>query len=304
MNTVAMIALFAFPGLLFAIPAGWLSVWAEHKAVARMQRRIGPPMLQPFWDFIKLIGKRTPARSGIEANLLRLYPALSILSLLGALALLPVFPQNGHGFSGDGILLVALLELPSICFILAGFTSGSLFGEVGAVREAVLSVANNLVFLLAMVTLAVTQDTFQLAALGGAKLNPGHWIAVIGIVLCIPAKLRLNPFSTSSAEQEIYSGPLTEYAGAALGLWQMAHGLEWIALTGLVATLVMPLGAPWWAAAVLFVAISAALVLLYSIVAAATARFTLERSINFYWRWAAVLAVLAIVSTVCMRWHA
>lgn len=304
MNTSALIALFVFPGLLFAIPAGWLCAWAEHKAVARMQRRIGPPMLQPFWDFVKLVGKHTPARLGFEGNLLRLYPALSVLSLLGALAMLPVFPASGQGFSGDGILMVALLEVPSICFILAGFTSGSLFGEVGAVREAVLSVANNLVFLLAMVTLAVTQGTFRMTELAGARLNPGHWIAVIGILLCIPAKLRLNPFSTSSAEQEIYAGPLTEYAGAALGLWQMAHGLEWVALTGLVATLVTPLGLPWWAAAVLFIAISAAEVLALSMVAAATARLTLQRSINFYWRWAAVLAVLAIVSTVCMRFHA
>lgn len=304
MSATAAIALFVFPGLLFAIPAGWFCIWVEHKAVARMQRRIGPPLLQPFWDFVKLIGKRTPPRAGFEANLLRLYPALSVLAMLGALAMLPVFPSNGQGFSGDGVLLVALLELPSICFILAGFTSGSLFGEVGAIREAVLSVANNLVFLLAMVTLAVTQETFRMTELAGAKLNPGHWIAVVGILLCIPAKLRLNPFSTSSAEQEIYSGPLTEYAGAALGLWEMAHGLEWVALTGLVATLVTPAGLPWWASALSFLIVSLVEVLLLSMVAAATARLTLERSINFYWRWAAVLAVLAVASTVCMRWHA
>ncbi len=131
MNASGLIQLFVFPGLLFAIPAGWFYIWGEHKAVARMQQRIGPPMLQPFYDFVKLLGKRTPSRRGIEADLLRLWPALSVLSLAGALALLPVFP-SGHGFSGDGILLVALLELPSICFILAGFTSGSIYGEIGA----------------------------------------------------------------------------------------------------------------------------------------------------------------------------
>jgi len=302
--TTGLISLFLFPGLVFAIPAGWLFVWGEHKAVARMQRRIGPPLLQPFWDFVKLLGKRTPPRHGIEADLLRLYPALSVLALLGALALLPVFPAGGHGFSGDGVLLVALLELPSICFILAGFTSGSLYGEIGAIREAVLSVANNLVFLLAIVTIAVTERTFRLAELAGPSWNPGHWLGVVGILLCIPAKLRLNPFSTAGAEQEIYAGPLTEYAGAALGLWELAHGLEWVALTGFVATLVLPVGGPWWAHALLFVAIAFGQVLVLSTVAAATARLTLERSINFYWRWAAVLAVLAATSALCMRFHA
>jgi NADH-quinone oxidoreductase subunit H len=294
--------LFLFPGLLFAIPTGWFMIWIEHKAVARMQRRIGPPLLQPFWDFVKLLGKRTPSRRGIEANLLRLYPAVSVLSLVGAIALLPVIP-SGQGFSGDSILLVALLELPSVCFILAGFTSGSIFGEIGAIREAVLSVANNLVFLLAIVVVAVTKQTFSLSVLSEPIANPGHWLGVIGILLCIPAKLRLNPFSTSSAEQEIYSGPLTEYGGAALGLWNLAHGLEWFALTGLVATLVLPAGGAWWAHALLFLAITVVEVLLLSTVAAATARFTLQRSIRFYWEWAAVLAVLASTSALYVRFR-
>jgi NADH-quinone oxidoreductase subunit H len=297
-----LIHLFLFPGLIFAIPAGWFFMWGEHKAVARMQRRIGPPLLQPFYDFVKLIGKRTPHRHGIEADLLRLYPTVSVVSLLGAMALLPVSPL-GYGFSGDVVLLFALLEMPSICFILAGFTSGSLYGEIGAIREAVLGVANNLVFLLAIVTLAVTRGTFRLNDLAQPSWNPGHWIGVLGIFLCIPAKLRLNPFSTSSAEQEIYSGPLTEYGGAALAMWKLAHGLEWVALTGLVSTLILPAQGLWWLRPLLVFALSFVQVMVLSTVAAATARFTLQRSIRFYWQWAAVLAVLAVSSALYMRFH-
>jgi formate hydrogenlyase subunit 4 len=302
MSISGLIHFFLFPGLLFAVPAAWFYVWGERKAVARMQRRIGPPLLQPFYDFVKLTGKRTPSRHGIEADLLRLWPAISVLSMIGAIAMLPVFP-SGRGFSGDAVLLVALLELPSICFILAGFTSGSIYGEIGAIREAVLSVANNLVFLLSIVTIAVTEKTFSLTDMAGGSWNPGHWIGVFGILLCIPAKLRLNPFSTSSAEQEIYSGPLTEYAGAALAMWELAHGLEWVALTGFVATLVMPVGGPWWFHAIFFVVVSFAQVLLLSTVAAATARFTLQRAIRFYWRWAAILAVLDVSAAIYMRYR-
>lgn len=303
MNYSGLIRLFLFPGALFAVPAGWFFVWAEHKAVARIQRRIGPPMLQPVYDFIKLLGKRTPARRGLEANLLRLYPALSVLSLFAALALLPVFPSHAVGFSGDVVLLVALLEVPSICYILAGFTSGSTYGQIGAIREAVLSVANNVVLLVAIVTVAVTASTFKLTELAGPTLTPGHWIGVLGILLCIPAKLRLNPFSTSNAEQEIYSGPLTEYAGAALGLWELAHALEWLTLTGLVATLVLPASLPWWLYVPAFALTCFVQVLALSAIAAATARFTLQRSIDFYWRWAGVLIVLVLGSAVAMRFH-
>lgn len=290
-----------FPGLLFAVPAAWLFLWGERKTIARMQRRIGPPLLQPIYDIVKLFGKRTPARNGIDGSMLKLWPALSVVSMVGALGLLPVF-VNKVGFAGDVILLVALLEMPSICFILAGFTSGSLFGEIGSAREAVLSVANNLVFLMAVVTIAVTAHTFRLADIAGPSANPGHWLGVLGIVLCIPAKLRLNPFSTSNAEQEIYAGPLTEYAGAALAMWELAHGLEWVALTGMVATLVIPHSGLWQVDAASFVAGSALLMMLLAGASAATGRLTLNRSIRIYWRWAVVLAVLAVSSAAYMRW--
>lgn len=300
MNTSVLVHLFLFPGMLFAIPAGWFYVWGERKATARMQRRIGPPLLQPLYDFVKLFGKRTPSRQGIEANLLRLWPALSVLSMIAAIAMLPVFPGS-LDFTGDAVVLVTLLEIPSICFILAGFTSGSVFAEIGAIREAVLNVACNVVFLLSILTIAVTAKTFHLADLARVSWNPGHWIGVFGILLCIPAKLRINPFSTSNAEQEIYVGPLTEYAGAALAMWELAHGLEWVALTGFVATMVVPAGGSWWYHAILFVVISFGEVLLLTALAAATGRLTLERSIRFYWRWAVILAILSISASVYER---
>ncbi len=62
--TTALARLLIFPGLLFAVPAAWFLLWVERKAVALMQGRIGPPFMQPFFDFIKLLGKDTPPRVG------------------------------------------------------------------------------------------------------------------------------------------------------------------------------------------------------------------------------------------------
>jgi formate hydrogenlyase subunit 4 len=70
-----------------------------------------------------------------------------------------------------------------------------------------------------------------------------------------------------------------------------------------VATLVMPAGGPWWFHAVFFVVVSFAQVLLLSTIAAATARFTLQRAIRFYWRWAAILAVLDVSAAIYMRYR-
>jgi NADH-quinone oxidoreductase subunit H len=255
--------------------------------------------MQPFYDFIKLLGKDMPERSGVGGLLMKAWPLLAVSSAAGAVALLPVLPASG-GFQGDLILLLALLEVPSMCIIAAGFSSRSIFGEIGSAREAVLSVSYNVVFLLAIVSIAASQHTFRLEAL--AQLPPSflRYLGVAAILICLPAKLHLNPFSLPNAEQEIYSGPMTEYAGPELAMWELSHGLEWVAGTGLVATLAAPHVTLAWLAILLFIAISIAIVLLLSTLASATARLAIDTTVRFYWQCTMIFAVLAISSAVFM----
>jgi NADH-quinone oxidoreductase subunit H len=286
--TTALARLLLFPGLLFAVPAAWFFMWVERKAVARMQGRIGPPFMQPFYDFVKLLGKQTPQRPGVGGLLMKAWPLL---------------PASG-GFEGDLILLLALLELPSMCIIAAGFSSRSIFGEIGSAREAVLSVSYNVVFLLAIVSIAASQHTFRLDALAHLPFSPLQIMGVVALLVCLPAKLHLNPFSLPNAEQEIYSGPMTEYAGPELAMWELSHGLEWVAGTGLVATLVAPHVTLGWLSVLIFVVLSFAIVMLLSVVAAATARLQIDTTVRFYWRCTLIFAVLAVVSALFMRFRA
>jgi len=298
--TTALARLLIFPGLLFAVPAAWFMLWVERKAVALMQGRVGPPFMQPFFDFVKLLGKSTPPRPGIGGLLMRAWPLIAVSSAAGAVGLLPVLPSSG-GFAGDLILLLALLELPSMCIIAAGFSSRSIFGEIGSAREAVLSVAYNIVFLLAIVSIAASQHTFSLETLAALPATPLRWLGVIALLVCLPAKLHLNPFSLPNAEQEIYSGPMVEYAGPELAMWELSHGLEWVAATGLVATLAAPHLTLWWLAALVFVALSFFIVLLLSALASATARLAIDTTVRFYWQCTLIFAVLAISSALFMR---
>ena len=300
--TTALARLLIFPGLLFAIPFAWFFLWVERKAVALMQGRIGPPFMQPFYDFIKLLGKSNPPRMGVAGALMKVWPLLAVSSAASAVALLPVLPNYG-GFQGDLIFLLALLEVPSFCIIAAGFSSRSIFGEIGSAREAVLSVSYNIVFVLAIISIAASQHTFRLDALAALPASPLRWLGVAAILVCLPAKLHLNPFSLPNAEQEIYAGPMTEYAGPELAMWELSHGLEWVAATGLVATLAAPHIAAWWLAAVMFVALSIGIVLLLSVLASATARLAIDTTVRFYWQCTLIFAVLAVSSALFMRFR-
>jgi formate hydrogenlyase subunit 4 len=300
--TTALARLLIFPGVLFAVPAAWFFLWVERKSVALMQGRIGPPFMQPFYDFIKLLGKNIPPRSGVGGLLMMAWPLIAVSAAAGAVGLLPVLPSSG-GFEGDLILLLALLELPSMCIIAAGFSSRSIFGEIGSAREAVLSVSYNIVFLLAIISIAASQHTFRLEALAKLPASPLQILGIVAILVCLPAKLHINPFSLPNAEQEIYSGPMTEYAGPELAMWELSHGLEWVAATGLVATLAAPHLTIWWLAALVFVALSFGVVLLLSVLAAATARLAIDTTVRFYWQCTLIFAVLAISSALFMRFR-
>jgi NADH-quinone oxidoreductase subunit H len=126
----------------------------------------------------------------------------------------------------------------------------------------------------------------------------------VALLVCLPAKLHLNPFSLPNAEQEIYSGPMTEYAGPELAMWELSHGLEWVAATGLVATLIAPQVTLVWLAILFFVAISFGIVLLLSVVASATARLQIDTTVRFYWQCTLIFAVLAVAAALFMRYRA
>jgi formate hydrogenlyase subunit 4 len=115
-------------------------------------------------------------------------------------------------------------------------------------------------------------------------------------------KLRLNPFSISNAEQEILAGPLTEFDGRRLALWELAHGLEWVALTGFVVALAVPLrGASALVGGVGLALLSLALVVPLTLVAAATARLKLAQATRLLWRWPSLVAGAALALALFAR---
>lgn len=291
----SLFSLLIFPGALFALPAGWFMLWLQRKINARLQGRIGPPFFQPFWDFVKLLAKEPVPRPPLQGFLMIALPLVAVASTLGAIAMLPVFP-TADASSGDLVLLVSLIEVGPLCAVLGGFVSRSLYGGIGATREALLTLAYNVPFLTALFALAVSAGSFSLAGVALEATWLVRVLALVALVACLPVKLHLNPFSAASAEQEIYAGSTTEYDGPRLALWELAHALEWVALTGLVASLAFPVvDASWPVRTLVFLAVSLALVVGLSVTAAATARLKLAQTMRWFLLWGSGISVLALV---------
>ena len=297
----SLLALLVFPGLLYALPMGWLMLGMERKLRARFQGRIGPPLSQPFYDVVKLLAKWPVPRVVADKWLLAGLPLLAVGSMMGALTLLPVFAGES-GFPGDLILLVGLLEMPPLCMILAGYATRSIYGEVGATREAIISIASNVPLLAALVALATAANSMHLSEIAVATPWTVRIPALLAILFCLPVKLRLNPFSLANAEQEILAGPLTEFDGPLLALWELAHALEWVALTGFAATLMFPVRSGlWFVDALVFVLLSLILVPLLTLLASATARLKIAQATRLLWRWGSVIAAVALATALLVR---
>jgi NADH-quinone oxidoreductase subunit H len=297
----AFFALLVFPGLLYALPMGWLMLGIERKLKARFQGRIGPPLSQPFYDAVKLLSKVPVNRVASDLGFLVGLPLLAIGTTIGALALLPVF-RGESGFVGDIVVLVGLLEMPPLCLILAGYASRSIYGEVGATREAIVGIVSNVPFLAALVAMAASAGSLHSSQIVAATPWVVRVPALIAILFCLPIKLRLNPFSLANAEQELLAGPLTEIDGPRLALWELAHAMEWTALTGFVIVFAVPVRSQFWFVnAAVFVILSLALVPLLTLLASSTARLKITQATRMMWQWGSVIAAIALAAAVFGR---
>lgn len=293
-------AYFLWPGLLAGALLGWLYLWLSRALIARMQRRFGPPFYQPFFDFVKLLGKRSMVPAGTAPLLYYGLPLAAVISITLSLAVMPLPGGLNASFTGDLILVLYLMEMPAFCDILAGFASRSIYGQVGSSREAALILGYSLPFIAAVSALAIQAGSFRMVDVMALPFGPVHVLAAAAFILAVPARLKSNPFSIPNAEQEIVAGPHVEYNGPALALFELAHGLEFVALGALFSVLFIPRLPHIGLNLVLYLAAGLLLVLITSVLAAATARLQIHRAFRFYWTWGALAALGCVVLAVLM----
>ncbi|PIX77099.1 MAG: hypothetical protein COZ37_04450, partial [bacterium (Candidatus Ratteibacteria) CG_4_10_14_3_um_filter_41_18] len=221
-----------FPGFLFTAVIGCLASWIDRKVTARVQWRVGPPILQPFYDLVKLSGKETIVpRGGAKLTFLTTpIVALSAITLVSTLTWRVLLsPQTT--FIGDLIVVIYLLTIPSIALIISGAASGNPLASLGASREMKLILGYELPFILAIFVPVIKANGIirlgDLLAWQGANHiflgSLSGFIAFIVAILCMQAKLGLVPFDAPEAETEIIAGPYIEYSGTPLAIYKLTR---------------------------------------------------------------------------------
>ena len=231
------------PGFLLTVVIGIIASWIARKVSALVQWRVGPPILQPFYDIAKLMGKEILIPQ--EANR-AVFVAAPLVGMAGVLLLSAMLwhaafvPETG--FVGDVIVAIYLLVLPSLALILGSSASASPHASLGTSREMKLVMSYELPLVLALVVVLIkTGGQLGLGAIAEqtTALSISGMLAFLVSLLCIHAKLGFVPFDMAEAETELASGILMEYSGALLGVWKIMQMMMLVALPMFLVTVFM-----------------------------------------------------------------
>lgn len=208
--------------LLGGILAGW-----DRRISARMQSRLGPPILQPFYDVFKLWQKENVVVRRSQNHYIAFYLLLVIFT-------------GGLFFAGSDLLLVIFaLTMAAIFFVLGAYKASSPYSFIGAERELLQMMAYEPMVLLTAIGMYMVTKSFYVddIASHGSPLVfalPGLFL---GFLYTLEIKFRKSPFDLSSshhAHQELVRGITTEFSGRTLAMIEIAHWYETVFLLGWV----------------------------------------------------------------------
>jgi ech hydrogenase subunit B len=259
-------------GLLFGV---------DRRITARLQGRYGPPIMQPFYDVFKLLGKERIAVSKLQLVWIYSYLVFMIASLLCLV------------FQSDILVLVFLLGFAGVSLVLGGFSSKSPYSHFGANRELLQIMAYEPVLLLLAIGVYAQNGTFLISEIFNQPkpLLFRLWPLFIAVLYVLTIKMRKSPFDISTshhAHQEIVKGITTEFSGPYLALYQLAEWYEIVLVLGIVALF-------WANPLVIGILIALGAFFLELLIDNIAARMTAPWMVRLSWTVGLLLGVLNIV---------
>ncbi len=237
--------------MAIALLAAPLLTGFVRKVKARLQRRAGPPLLQVYRDLARLVAKEAVVPED-SSWLFRVSPYVIFAATWVAAALVPEFATNlQFSWSGDLIVIVALLGSARFFQMLAALDSGTAFGGIGASREAMLASLAEPAMLMIVFTVALVAGTSQLSAIatfmhsGAEGLRLSLALGLVALVMVGLTETGRFPVDNPATHLEltmVHEAMVLEYSGRHLALIELAGAMRLLLYMSLIACIFAPFG--------------------------------------------------------------
>jgi formate hydrogenlyase subunit 4 len=221
------------------------------KVKARLQRRRGQPLIQPYLDLRRLLGKQAVLADN-ASWLFRGAPYFVFATTWVAAALIPTFAANlMFSWSGDLIAITALLGSGRFALALAGMDIGTSFGGIGASREMMIASLAEPAMLMLVFAVALIAGSTQLSTIAAFMLN-GHAglrvslaLALVALVIVAMAENGRIPVDNPATHLEltmVHEAMVLDYSGRYLALIEWAAALKLLLYISMIACVFLPIG--------------------------------------------------------------
>lgn len=218
---------------------------------ARMLRRRGPSLLQPYRDLARLVRKEVVLAES-ASWLFRVAPYLVFTAIWVAAALVPTFATGlAFSWSADMIVIVALLGTARFFLALAGMDVGTSFGGIGSSREMMIASVAEPAMLMAVFTLSLLAGTTQLSAVAnfmleqnvGLRISLGLvLVALLIVAIAENARIPVDNPATHLELTMVHEAMVLEYSGRHLAMIEAAAFLKLVLYASLLACVFAPWG--------------------------------------------------------------
>jgi formate hydrogenlyase subunit 4 len=236
-------------GLVLAV--GPLMLGVIRKVKARLLRRRGAPVLQPYRDLWKLLHKEAVLAEN-ASWLYRTAPYLVFAATWVAAALVPTYATGlMFSWSADLIAIAALIGTGRFALALAGMDVGTAFGGIGSSREMLIASLAEPAMLLVIFTVALLEGTTQLSTIAtqliaapvGLRVSLGLALFAFAFVaLAENSRLPIDNPATHLELTMVHEAMVLEYAGRHLAMIEAAAALKLVLYVSLLACLFVPFG--------------------------------------------------------------
>jgi ech hydrogenase subunit B len=206
---------------------GCLLAGIDRKLTARLQNRVGPPLLQPLYDFLKLMSKENIVANKNQNTYILVYFMFVIASIL------MLFLQM------DLLMIIFVYTIANVSLIVGGMSSGSPYAKIGSHREMMAMLCYEPVLIFFIIGMYMLTGSFNIDSLNLATKPLIIYLPLvfISMLFIMSVKFKKSPFDFSTshhAHQELVKGIFTEFSGPSLGLVELTHWYEYVFLLGLM----------------------------------------------------------------------